>query len=1555
MAKKPKATTRSYTLGLMSTSEASDWLPLWGRLFQTHHAVCRGAREYGEFYLNLRGGLAASLAECADEPDAERRRLLQRGARRMLALGWFSVESVRGAENHPHRVRERVCAACNSLPKPSCEHEHPDKVSELKPGQSLPPDLAQRLLREILTTHKSVIEEAALAEWASDCVLALTAHIRPDAVIVNRAAVFAEWQKSVGDSGAEMPEQARRILFAMCGDGFVSLTLPEEEAVKQEAEQAESDLSGVDDSEDEDAKKSKSETEEAVEPSNASRGVYCDLFGGDPGPKIKREGEKIRFAAMLYEFLSPFGTGKQACVFLDRNNLALGETPRRCDPARPLSGQLREWRKLHGWDRKDADLLPREASPDNKKNKIAVPYRKLLVAAGLWAESNDESGAITPQHEKAGGRIQKKLKEVAITTGESHGTLGLVNGILSACAKRVTAEDLRVFKPEWAKGIQDSFERAARVGTIKGAPEFRYLMFALAARRISQTQTWTKRNEAERHKAAVKEDAAKKKLEELDPDGSARAWFSAYEEKRGEDSQASSDFRITRRMIGECDAVFKAWQGTKSEDEREKEAASVQANAEKFGDARLYADLSEDPAAAAIWRHEQGAEVLKQWVKLRQAQYDQQRLKIPRFCHPDPFFHPTWCEFGGSSKPKVWYAWKPDSKPQSPEPGGDADGSRRLWMLLPDFGARQAKAVPMRWRSKRLSQDLGGVNGYTDASVPRADRLSLAAANLPLLDAKKEPIRYRPAHPFTKDAKGWNARLQLDRDTLERLERHWDDDRRDWNDGGKALRNVRWYVTFAPALTVSEGPGSSIHPKLGWKSSPHSELNKTQKREGQAQLVLSRLPGLRVLSVDLGHRFAAACAVWETMSAATFMQAIAGGVVVAGGSGPDHLYCHVRTKGSNGRERTTIFRRVGSDTLGDDPNPAPWARLDRQFLIKLQGEDETPRKMSPAELSMLDGWRKALGAAESPTVRKPRNVAEGMADGARLLMLAIRRHADRARIAHNLKATTRTRPGGQPETLDHTGRVQLVAETLALWHGLFSGDRWTDGFARSLWTQAQLPDLPPPVRSGKEEGEPAFGGAARRKAQEAFINALRPHAERIVSDESLATRLSERWADRWEQDDRVLEHRGHRSGLLRELRRWVAPRGLGNKPQAARAARHVGGLSVGRINTLTATYRLLKAFKNRPVPADLRRNIPAKGDDRLAQFHQRLLDMRDRLRDQRVKQLASRIVEAALGIGRMPSVHIAAGAARPTARVDSPCHAVVIESLTNYRPDELQTRRENRQLMDWSSAKVQKYLKEGCQLHGLHLREVQPNYTSRQCSRTGAPGLRCVQVSAAEMLTGYWKKDVDRARGRVEKARKEGRDGAQADLLLIDASDWAARLPDTVRAVRRIVLPKRGGDLFVAVKVSRGKNGHVAAVQADLNAAANIGLRALLDPDWPGRWWFVPCTGGTFSPAPEKTRNAAVFLTVNQLPHEGDSPEAVGGEPGEPVNGKRKGKKASSGSAAEKAIENRWRDVSAASVSDGRWVTTAAYWNFVQAQVCKGLRRQSAASTSDLEKAPSGR
>lgn len=1148
------------------------------------------------------------------------------------------------------------------------------------------------------------------------------------------------------------------------------------------------------------------------------------------------------------------------------------------------------------------------------------------------------------------------LESSRLTTGEVD---NLVRGVSEAIDRFTTRQVARDSTPRGTRPLSNAI-----LATVAQACGFEYspsesakfhfeycVMIGMAAERVSAHHSWCKLAEVERR--AFEADAAKLGAVTVEHPAAVE-FLDAFRASRGRDTGAleGEPLLIRKRAITGWKDVVNAWSRTacKSVDDRVAAMRALQDELEKFGDHTLFERVAVDEAKV-VWQRPDGTPdhtILARYVEGTVAQANQQRFKVPAYRHPDPLRAPIFGRFGNSQ-------WKIDfavRKRVSLAAHGKNPGKDDTAYLASDHNMRlglwtgqRVENVNMRWSSKRLSADLGlrNLTGDSDAIVTRADRLGRAACGV--------TGAVNVASVFAEEH--WNGRLQAPRAELDRIARLLDKGK--FDSAAKAKARLSWLVTFSPKLApagpfIDYAAERDIPANKKGEYYPNSDVNKADKRESHARLMLARLPGLRVLSVDLGHRFAAACAVWDAMSAAAFMRAIAGGTVVSGGRGPNDLYCHVRTKGNDGRERTTIFRRVGSDSLDGKPHPAPWARLDRQFLIKLQGEDEAPRKMSPAELTMLDRWRKTLGAAESPAVRKPRNVAEGMADGARLLMLAIRRHADRARIAHNLMATTRTRPGGRAEALDHAGRVQLVAETLALWHGLFSGERWSDCFARALWAETQLPDLAAPMHAGGEEGGRAFGAAARRKAREKFISELRPHAERIVNDEALAKRLSERWADRWEQDDRAFEHRDHRSGLLRELRRWVAPRGLRYKLEAARAARHVGGLSVGRINTITAAYRLLKAFKNRPEPDDLRKNIPARGDDRLSRFHQRLLDMRDRLREQRVKQLSSRIVEAALGVGRLKGERIRAGAARPTVRVDAPCHAVVIESLTNYRPDELQTRRENRQLMDWSSAKVQKYLREGCQLHGLHLREVQPNYTSRQCSRTGAAGLRCAQVSAAQLLKGFWTRDVDRARARLDKGGV-----AKADQLLVAASEWAARLDESQRATRRIVLPKRGGELFVYAGVPRGKNGDVATLQADLNAAANIGLRALLDPDWPGRWWFVPCTGGTFSPAPEKTRNAAVFASVDQLPHENDSHEALAGAPGGGGKGKGRGRGASRGSTPEKAIENRWRDVSAVPLADGRWVSTAAYWSIVQAEVCDGLRRQLAASSTGLETSPSRR
>lgn len=265
----------------------------------------------------------------------------------------------------------------------------------------------------------------------------------------------------------------------------------------------------------------------------------------------------------------------------------------------------------------------------------------------------------------------------------------------------------------------------------------------------------------------------------------------------------------------------------------------------------------------------------------------------------------------------------------------------------------------------------------------------------------------------------------------------------------------------------------------------------------------------------------------------------------------------------------------------------------------------------------------------------------------------------------------------------------------------------------------------------------------------------------------------------------------------------------------------------------------------------------------------------------------------------------------------APCQAVVIERLDNYKPDESRGRRENRMLAAWRKAELKKRLTEECELHGLQLREMPANYTSRQCSRTGLPGIRCDDVPLQQFLMApWWRAAVNRADRRI----KEKKASAQ-DFLLKDLDTHYGAITGQTDRSRLLRLPQRGGELFVAAPPSDKPPDQSVAprffgpIQADLNAAANIGLRALLDPDFAARWWYVPCSVKNGTPAKEKVAGTACFL---------NSPSRLIGTSTKP-DGKRE-------------YLNAWHDVSRAPLPADGWAPTTEYWNKVRARTVAALR-----------------
>jgi IS605 OrfB family transposase len=1083
----------------------------------------------------------------------------------------------------------------------------------------------------------------------------------------------------------------------------------------------------------------------------------------------------------------------------------------------------------------------------------------------------------------------------------------------------------------YSNAILKDIELACGFTYLQDGGPARHCNFAVmldhAARRVSLAHTWIKRAEAERRR--FEEDARRIAIV---PE-STKNWLDKFCQERSGASGAVDTYRIRRRAKDGWKEVVAAWakDDCKTEDNRIAAARSLQddPDIDKFGDIQLFEALADDDALC-VW-HKDGdpeegpdPQPLIDYVLATEAEFKKRRFKVPAYRHPDALLHPIFCDFGYSRWDVGFAAHRnPD----------DSCRVRDVNLALWDKHTVRDD-IPLCWSCKRLFADLAlastGTIQTNGPSVSRADRLGRAAIAVD----RSKPVRI--AGLF--DQQHWNGRLQAPRSQLDEIARHVD--RHGWD--AKALgmlARIRWLLSFSAQL-VQQGPWfdfcgefddhAPARPFVSRQGEYAVVHGDNEKRKGHAKLILSRLPSLRVLSVDLGHRYAAACAVWETLSAGQIKAACQ----TAGHAPPkaEDLYLHLKEGG-----RTVVYRRIGPD-----PHPAAWARLERQFLIKLQGEDREARPASDAEKLAVEELERAVGC--EPPKHRSLQVDDLMSETVRTMRLALQRHGRRARIAFNLTADKKLLPGGREESLIAEGRAGLVVDTLADWYALFTSKGWTDPWAQQQWQTHIAPLLQGnslPQIPDDAEATPK----ARKRYQADLTDKLRPVAESLAKNDALCRKLHCLWAARWRENDLVLRKR------LRWLRDWLLPRG---KRGTDRAIRHVGGLSLTRIATIKSLYQVQKAFHMRAEPEDLRKNIPAKGDDALRHFGQSTLDVMEHMREQRVKQLASRIAEAALGIGRIKIPKKGRMPRRLDVPKDRPCHAVVIENLTNYRPEETRTRRENRQLMTWSSGKVKKYLAEACQLHGLHLREVQAAYTSRQDSRTGAPGIRCQDVPVADVVRqgGYlWKrvkKSLDEVKKRKDRASAENRlladlcsrwdeegriwtDAHDAQWTLGQDGKWAQKnggavMPKKAKTPAPVRIPQRGGDLFVSADA---KSSAAKGLQADLNAAANIGLRALIDPDFPGKWWYVPCDSAKRMPRSDKVMGS-ILDAVGPL-------QAVDPEGDAPTKGQNRRKK-------DKEFVNLWRDPQGAMIQgvagEESWQPTPAYWNSVEYRVVQLLRRQ---------------
>lgn len=285
------------------------------------------------------------------------------------------------------------------------------------------------------------------------------------------------------------------------------------------------------------------------------------------------------------------------------------------------------------------------------------------------------------------------------------------------------------------------------------------------------------------------------------------------------------------------------------------------------------------------------------------------------------------------------------------------------------------------------------------------------------------------------------------------------------------------------------------------------------------------------------------------------------------------------------------------------------------------------------------------------------------------------------------------------------------------------------------------------------------------------------------------------------------------------------------------------GLSIARIEQLSELRRrwqslnqsLRRELGQKPLTASEMRNdpIPDPCPDILRKL--------ENIREQRVNQTAHLILAQALGLKlRRPAVspekrqaldmHGEYEIARP------PADMIVLEDLSRYLSDQGRAKSENTRLMKWCHRAITQKVKMLAEPFGIPVLETPAAYSSRFCSLTGIAGFRAAEVGWNDRHEFRWRVLLKEAVQARAEQKEPSANAKHAEALFRQLETIAK----SRRPHRTLLAPQPGGPMFIttipvphpAPAVNRKHKGNrtVLPMQADINAAANLGLRAIAHP-----------------------------------------------------------------------------------------------------------------------------
>ena len=236
-----------------------------------------------------------------------------------------------------------------------------------------------------------------------------------------------------------------------------------------------------------------------------------------------------------------------------------------------------------------------------------------------------------------------------------------------------------------------------------------------------------------------------------------------------------------------------------------------------------------------------------------------------------------------------------------------------------------------------------------------------------------------------------------------------------------------------------------------------------------------------------------------------------------------------------------------------------------------------------------------------------------------------------------------------------------------------------------------------------------------------------------------------------------------------------------------------------------------------------------------------LLDKLDQLKRQRVNQTAHMIVAEALGVEPSPpSVDSAFRVSRDIhgeyKKVRDTVAFIVLEDLSMYLTSQGRGSAENSRLMKWCHRAILDKVKMLCEPFGIQVLEIGAAYSSKFCSRTGVPGFRAVEVGISDRSRFPWKQKLTESDAGMSSDDDVELATVRSVFQMLSKVEGRTK----ASCPRTLILPKNGGPLFVPMKdwpaVDRKVGNIIKKVvphgiqQADINAAINIGLRAIAAP-----------------------------------------------------------------------------------------------------------------------------